>query len=126
LRNSVLLDRGSEKMLIFPEERVVDARGNNLVRPNLGKPLTRWVNVVTDRQTDAELVGQVSVKILRCSTRTIPGTDSQARVWFRGEWWDLAIPPKNAWQTRALSHSEYILRSRNQNSPNPELVNLEA
>ncbi len=122
MRNSVLLDRGSEMMFIYPETRYTDNRGNTIVKPDLTKPLTRWVNVVTDRQSDAELLGQVSVKVLRFATRSIPGGDSQARVWFRNEWWDLAIPPKNSWQTRALSHSEYIIRSRNQNTPRPDTL----
>jgi hypothetical protein len=121
MRSSVMLDRGGERMLIYPETRFIDSRGNSVVGPSAA-PVTRWVNIVSDRQSDAELTGQVAVKVIKFATRTIPGADSQCRVWFREEWWDLALPPKVNRVTRALAHGEYVLRSRNQTLPRPETL----
>ncbi len=120
MRSSLLLDRGNEKMVIYPEIRTVDSRNNSQVTHS-SVPVTRRVFVTTDRQSDAELTGQLAVKILKVSMRTVPGMTSFAKVWFRGEYWDLAKPETISRQTRALRHSEYVLRSRNQVGPDPTL-----
>jgi hypothetical protein len=116
MRNSVILDRGREKLLIYPELRVTDSRGNSFLTHSK-TPITRWVNVVSDRQSDAELVGQVAVKVLKITMRPVEGLDSQAMCYFRGEEWDLAKPP--AWDrvTKSLTHVAFVLRSRNRARP---------
>jgi hypothetical protein len=121
MRNSHLLDRGTEKIIVYPEVRDTDRRGNSYVTYS-NTPIVRKIHVATDRQSDAELIGQVAVKILRFTTRTIPGLSSQSLVWFRGEYWDLAKPETMSRQTRALSHGEYVIRSRNQVGPDPVLA----
>lgn len=111
-RRSVLLDRGREKMLVYPEMVVVNARGER-VRVPAEEPVEIWVTSSSQRQSDAELAGQLSIKSMRCITRSAP-VGSWARIVFRGEEWDLATPPRfTPGLSRATQHVEFIIRSRN-------------
>lgn len=113
MRHSRLVDRGTELMLIWLEREVTDARGNTYKLADLDSdPIRVMVNVSTDRQSNAELAGQVDVKVLNGSTRSMP-EGSYARILFRDEEWDLAIPLTHHRLTKALSHVEFKLRSRN-------------
>lgn len=112
MNRSRLLDKGREKMLIYPEVEVTNARGD-LVRIPSTVPVEVWVTTSQQRQGDAEIPGQVSVKSMRCITRSAP-VGSWARIVFRGEEWDLAVPAR--WTpglSRATDHVEFIIRSRN-------------
>jgi hypothetical protein len=111
-RRSVLLDRGRELMLVYPEELVLNNRGDE-VRIPVTTPVEVWVTTSSQRQGDAEIPGQVSVKSMRCITRSAP-VGSWARIVFRGEEWDLAVPPRfTAGLSKATQHVEFIIRSRN-------------
>lgn len=111
-RHSVIADRGGEKLLLYPEITVESRRGDSIVMPDMENPVTLYVNASTDRQSDAELVGQVSNKVLKVIARKAP-VGSWARAYFRDEWWDLAAPPTFSNFTRRVRHVEFILRSRN-------------
>lgn len=109
---SRLLDRGRERMLIYPEVHVTNARGDSMRIP-AETPVEVWVTTSQQRQGDAEIAGQVSTKSMRCLTRSAP-VGSWARIVFRGEEWDLAVPPRfTKGATRATEHVEFIIRSRN-------------
>lgn len=109
---SVLLDRGREKMLIYPEVEVTNRRGD-VVRVPAEVPVEVWVTTSTQRQGDAEIPGQVSIKSMRCITRSAP-VGSWARIVYGGEEWDLAAPPRfTAGLSKATAHVEFIIRSRN-------------
>ena len=109
---SRLLDKGREKMLIYPEVEVINNRGD-LIRVPAAIPEEIYVTVSTQRQGDAEIPGQVSIKSLRCITRKAP-VGSWARIVFRDEEWDLATPPHfSAGLSKATQHVEFIIRSRN-------------
>jgi hypothetical protein len=111
-RRSVLLDRGRESMLIYPEVLVTNARGD-MVRVPSETPVEVWVTSSAQRQGDAEIAGQVSTKSMRCITRSAP-VGSWARIVFRGEEWDLAVPPRfTPGLSRATRHVEFVIRSRN-------------
>lgn len=111
-RRSILLDRGKESMLIYPEVTVTNARGEHIRIPST-TPVEIWVTSSAQRQGDAEIAGQVSIKSMRCITRSAP-VGSWARVVFRGEEWDLATPPRfTPGLSRATQHVEFIIRSRN-------------
>jgi hypothetical protein len=111
-RRSILLDRGREQMFIYPEVTVTNARGER-VRIPATTPVEIWVTSSTQRQGDAEIAGQVSIKSMRCITRSAP-VGSWARIVFRGEEWDLAAPPRfTTGVSRATQHVEFIIRSRN-------------
>lgn len=100
-------------MLIYPEVRVIDSRGNHITVP-ADTPVKIRVTTAEDRSSDAELPGQVSVKVVRVLTRSAP-VGSWARVVYNGEEWDLATPPR--WVkgvSKATTHVEFNLRSRNQ------------
>jgi hypothetical protein len=112
MARSRLLDAGREEMLIYPEEVVTNNRGD-IVRIPSETPVTVWVTTSSQRQGDAELPGQVSIKSMRCITRSAPA-ESWARIVFRGEEWDLATPPRyTKGLSRATEHVEFIIRSRN-------------
>ena len=109
---SRILDRGPEYVWIYPEVLHVDARGNRVRLPS-DTPVKVRVTTSEDRSSDAELPGQVSSKLVRCIARSAPIT-TWARVDYDGESWDLAAPPRvSKGLTRATSHVEFILRSRN-------------
>lgn len=119
LRTSTLADSGAETMVIFPQISVLDRRGVAIAQPDFSNPTELRVTVSTDRQSDAELDGQVSNKILKVLTRKAPAK-SWARVYFRGEQWDLAAPAAVTPGTRfskATAHVSFILRSRNEKTP---------
>lgn len=109
---SRLLDRGKEKILVYPEVELTNARGD-MVRLPSETPVEVWVTTSQQRQGDAELAGQVSIKSVRCIARTAP-VGSWARIVYQGEEWDLAVPPRfTPGLSRATQHVEFILRSRN-------------
>jgi hypothetical protein len=114
MRASRLLDRGDEVLVIYGEKKVTNSRRETTIAWDPDNYQTIKVTVVTDRQADAEVVGQLSVKNLRVMTRKpIPG--SWARVKFRGEWWDLREPPTESHGiSRATRHWEFAIRSRNE------------
>lgn len=112
MARSALLDRGRERMLIYPEVTTHNARGDEIRIPAT-TPVEVRVIVTAQRQGDSEIAGQVSVKVLYCITRKAP-VASWARIVFRGEEWDLASPPHHTvGLSRALEHYEFIIRSRN-------------
>lgn len=112
MARSRLLDRGRELMLVYPEVEVLNARGDR-VRISSETPVEVWVTTSAQRQGDAEIPGQVSIKSMRCITRSAP-VGSWARIVFQGEEWDLAVPPRfTPGLSRATQHVEFIIRSRN-------------
>lgn len=111
-RRSVLLDRGRSMMLIYPEVVVTNSRGDNVRVPS-EIPVEVWVTTSAQRQGDGELAGQVSIKSIRCITRSAP-VASWARIVFEGEEWDLAVPPRfTPGLSRSTQHVEFVIRSRN-------------
>jgi len=114
MRSSRLLDRGNEEITLYAEKKVVNSRREPLIVWDPDTYVTVMVTAVTDRQADAEVVGQLSVKALRIMTRTpIPGSWGRAK--FRGEWWDLKEPPTQSMGiSKATRHWEFAIRSRNE------------
>lgn len=112
MARSLLLDAGKETMLIYPEVLTHNARGDE-VRVPADEPVEIRVTTSAQRQGDAEIPGQVSIKAMRCIARDAP-VGSWARIVFRGEEWDLAAPPRfTPGLSRATRHVEFVIRSRN-------------
>jgi hypothetical protein len=112
MARSVLLDKGRSKMLIYREVTTTNARGDTVKVP-AETPDVVWVTTSSQRQGDAEIAGQVSIKSMRCITRWAP-VGSWARIVFDGEEWDLATPPRfTPGLSKATQHVEFIIRSRN-------------
>lgn len=110
---SRLVDRGNEFMDVWVTVVATDRDGNRVRVPS-DKPYRVRVTVAEDRQSDAELAGQVTTKVVRVVMRQAPDLDSWAAVRFRGEYWDLASPPHfSNGVSRAVKHVEVLLRSRN-------------
>ena len=113
---SKILDQGLEDMWIYPEVVHEDKRGNRIKLPS-ETPVKIRVTTSIDQGSDAELAGQVSVKVLRCLTRSAP-VGSWVRVVYQGEEWDLAYPPRQTpGITRLTRHVEFGIRGRNANAP---------
>lgn len=99
-------------MLIFPEVEIINNRGERIMMP-ADEPVKIRVTTSVDRSADAELPGQVSVKVMRVLARSAP-VGSWAGVEFRGERWDLAAPPRfTHGLSRATRHVEFTIRSTN-------------
>ncbi len=112
MRRSKMLDRGSEEMILYPEKLITDANGDKRKVPDLNNPKKIRINVSTDRQSSAELNGQIDNKVVKGITRSMP-PGTWALVKFRGETWDLAIPETISNFTKRTRHVEFLLRSRN-------------
>lgn len=112
MARSRLLDAGTEIILVYPSEYATNARGDVLQRPS-ETPVRVRATTSAQRQGDAELPGQVSMKTIRCIARSAP-VGSWARVEYQGEEWDLVGPPRfTPGVSRATTHCEFIIRSRN-------------
>jgi hypothetical protein len=112
MARSRLLDAGRETILVYPEVLTVNSRGDEIRVPS-DVPVEVKVTTSAQRQGDAEVPGQVSIKTVRCITRDAP-VGSWARIVYRGEEWDLAAPPRfTPGLSKATRHVEFILRSRN-------------
>ena len=99
-------------MDIYPEVEHTDSRGNKILLPS-HTPVTVRVSASEDRGSDAELAGQISSEVLRILARSAPA-DSWSRIMFRGEAWDVVAPPiRTVGMSRATSHVEFNIRSRN-------------
>lgn len=110
---SRLIDKGNEILRVHPAVLQVDAEGNEVLFPG-DDFYERRVTVAEDQQADAELNGQVTNKVVRLVARSLPGIDSWAELWFRGEQWDLGGPPHfSNGVSAAVRHVEITIRSRN-------------
>lgn len=109
---SQLFDRGRATIYIYPEIVEFNNRGIPLARP-ADTPVAVRATIVEDRSSNAELPGQVSARVVRCTTRSAP-VGPWARVFYDGEDWDVAFPPHvSEGMSKATAHVEFTLRSRN-------------
>lgn len=107
-----LIDQGEELCTVYPEVEYTDRYGNKTRRAGKVGHRIR-VTVSEERRTPSDLMGQVSVNMIRCIARYVPGWD-WARVVFRNEEWDIVTPPHiSSGASRATRHYEFVLRSRN-------------
>lgn len=113
---SKILDRGEEVATIYPEVRETNGRGEVYKTPGETGYTVR-VTVTADKQAIAELPGQVHVKVVRMFFRWPESRGklgSNARIVFRGEDWDMSVPPHYSYgASRAMRHVELIIKSRN-------------
>lgn len=112
VRRRKVIDRGSETMLLYPEVVRLNHRGEREKIPS-DTPITIRVNAMTDQQSEAEIIGDVTVKALRLVAPAGLPTGTWARLVFRGEEWDMQRPPTESRFTRATSHTEFFVKSRN-------------
>lgn len=109
---SILLDRGKSTILVYAEDEVVNSRGDRVRVPSdVATPVR--VSMSRDRNSTAELPGQVDVKIIRCVARKAP-VGSWARILYDGEEWDLAAPPHfGEGVSKNTRNVTFTIRSRN-------------
>lgn len=112
---SRLLDRGRERAWFYGTREVRDSRGNELRSGHyLTTPDGVRVTVAEDRQSKAELPGQVDFRVLRMHLRELAVTSSWDFVWFRGRWWEPAEPEWDSIGPSGQRHQELLLREANQ------------
>lgn len=112
---SRLLDRGREEAVFYRVTEQRDARGN---RVKVASPpgIRHRVTVAEDRQSKAELTGQVDFYVVRMHLRADAVISSWDMVWFRDSWWEPANPPHNSAGLSNARHQELLLREANQDS----------
>lgn len=111
---SRLLDKGQEEAEFFPSVTVVNRRGERTSQPS-AEGIKRRVTVSGDEQAIAELAGDVSILAVKLLCREVPGADHRMRVKFRGQMFDLAMPPHfSSGASRATRHMAVVLRGRNE------------
>lgn len=109
---SRLLDRGTSIIQVYPETEVINSRGDRVRLPS-ETPVTIRVSMSRDRNSTAELPGQVDVKVIRCVARKAP-LGSWARIVYAGEEWDLAAPPHyGEGVSKNTRNVTFTIRSRN-------------
>lgn len=112
MRRSRLLDRGREEMWVYPEVQVTDSRGTKLMVPS-DEPVKILITTKEGRSSDAELPGDVHARVVEVFARWAP-VGSWAKVWYDGEFWDVAAPPRFIkGMSRATSGVTFSIRSRN-------------
>ena len=110
---SKILDRGEARITLYPEVTVVNRRGETYRVPS-EEGVTVRATISEERQSTAELAGQVEGKVIRVVCRYVEGVGAETRVVFRGEEWDLAEPPHiSLGASKRMRHLELLLRSRN-------------
>lgn len=106
-----LLDRGAEEMLVYPQVATVNARGETVYVPS-DVPVPITVTTAGDRSSIAELPGQISELIIKCTSRDAP-VGPWARVVYQGVEFDLVAPPRfSPGVTRASKHVSFTIKSR--------------
>ncbi len=109
---SRLLDRGKSIVYVYPEVEVINARGERVRVPSETAVAVR-VSMSKDRNTTAELPGQVDVKIIRCVARKAP-VGAWVKLEYDGEEWDLAAPPHfGEGVSKNTRNVTFTIRSRN-------------
>lgn len=106
-----LLDKAREEMFVYPEIETTDDYGNIVILP-ADEPVRIMATAQADQSSVAELAGQITVEVLKCTTRDAPlGTWS--RVKYRGRFYDVAAPPRfSPGATPASRHVSFSIRSR--------------
>lgn len=109
---SQLLDNGRQTIYVYPEVTVTNNRGDQVKVPST-TPVAVKVSMSKDRNSSAELPGQVEVKIIRCVARRAP-VGGWSRIVYDGEEWDLTAPPhRGEGVSKATRNVTFTLRSRN-------------
>ena len=111
MRRSRLLDAGTDIILVYPEVKMRDSRGN-LVKVPSDKAVTVRATTSFDRSSMAELPGQVDLSVIKCVTRDAP-VGSWARIEYDGREWDLASPPRfSPGMSKSTAFVSFTIRSR--------------
>lgn len=106
-----LLDKAREEMFIYPEVEMVDDYGNIVVVP-AKEPVRIMATIQADQSSVAELAGQITVEVLKCTTREAP-VGTWGRVKYNDRFYDVAIPPRRSpGATSASRHVNFSIRSR--------------
>jgi len=106
-----LLDKAREEMFVYPEVEMRDDYNNVVVVPS-NEPVRIMATVQADQSSIAELAGQITVEILKCTTRDAP-VGSWSRVKYNGQFYDVAVPPRHSpGATDSTRHVSFSIRSR--------------
>lgn len=113
-----LLDKGTEHVVIFPEEVWADPDGNTMIRASqVGIPATATVQILAQsgtsaRRSEQDNEGFESEEVYRVrfprSLRLVIG--AQARIEWRGVMWSVIGEPRSYNGSRRTRHLDYTIR----------------
>lgn len=100
-------------VVIYPQVRIVDARGNEQFVADRTRPVTGRAWAIPQRSSRAEVPGQVEVNVYRIG---VDASLSETTLWAEVEWngsdWDVAAPPAYHNGTRHTRHWSIDIRER--------------
>lgn len=113
-----LLDRGNERVVVYPEEMWIDSDGNTMIRSaSNGIPATATVQILAQSGTSARRSEQDNegfeseevyrIRFPRSFTATV---GAQARVEWRGAMWSVIGEPRRYNGSRRTRHLDYTIR----------------
>ncbi|KZM68834.1 hypothetical protein [Nocardia terpenica] len=113
-----LLDRGSEEVIVFPEEAVTDKDGNVRSRPSkVGIPAKARLQVqgqsgTSARRQDQDNEGFEGEKVYKIRfPRSFPHLlGAQAQIEWRGQRWVVFGDPNYYTNSRRTAHVDYTIK----------------
>ena len=107
--------RRGERIKVWPVVATTDTRGNpGRLRPNLDvDPYKIRASVTPIRSSKAELPGQLDIEVYLVTYQDpLPGVESQSRIEWRGDQWDVTSTPVLHTGTRATRHWSLEMQGR--------------
>lgn len=105
--------RRGQSARVWRSVLTIDARGNEVRAPNdLNSHVVRAA-FIPQRSAKAEVPGQQQINVVRMIVDAdLPEVDLFSRVEWRGEMWDVVVPPQYHHGTRQNRHWSVDLRQR--------------
>lgn len=113
-----LLDKGTDHVVVYPEEVWTDSDGNTMIRAaSTGIPTTASVQILAQsgtsaRRSEQDNEGFESEEVYRVRfprSFTVP-IGAQARVEWRGVMWSVIGEPRRYNGSRRTTHLDYTIR----------------
>lgn len=99
--------------VIYKSKVVTDSRGNEVRMVDEANPYHVTVWAIPQRSQRAEVPGQQDIDVVRFGTDAdLVGVDSWSQIEYRGERYDVVIPPAYHHGTRHVRHWSIDCRKR--------------
>lgn len=108
-----LLDSGTEQVLLYPTEVVIDGHDNEMRRP-AEVPVTVWCSVQPIASTELTVAGQQVITEYRARPnrdQVVP-VGPWAKVAWDGRDWDVVAEPARRNSSEATAHMAFRIRAR--------------
>jgi hypothetical protein len=105
--------RRGQPIVLYRSKTTTDSRGNKVQTVDEESPYSTRGWVIPGRSSRAEVPGQMDIDIVRIGVGSdFPGVDSWSRVLWKGDLYDVVIPPLYHHGTRHVRHWTIDLRKR--------------